>query len=145
MFLQFFEALVCILYGLVLAWSFFNIIFECWGLYLNRFQNQSTDHDIESGGDIELGQISDVNTHRVHVLPAVYETRLAFPGSKKLTSSTPGGDCAICLEGLEEKEVCWVLVKCDHVFHKPCVEEWLKINFSCPLCRTNAFSIIIDV
>ncbi|XP_022753645.1 RING-H2 finger protein ATL39-like [Durio zibethinus] len=122
------------------AWCLFNIIFECLGLFLSRFQN----HDSE--GDIELGETSYGTTpRRIHVLPAVCETRLSIPGPKKLISCAAGDECVICLESFQEKDVCCVLVNCDHVFHKPCVEEWLKINFSCPLCRTDAFSIIIDV
>lgn len=26
-------------------------------------------------------------------------------------------------------------LQCGHVFHKKCVDKWLKVNFTCPLCR----------
>ncbi|XP_031091717.1 E3 ubiquitin-protein ligase MPSR1-like [Ipomoea triloba] len=44
------------------------------------------------------------------------------------------GECAICLEewGLGEtaKEM-----PCRHRFHKECIEKWLGIHGSCPVCR----------
>ncbi|XVE50276.1 hypothetical protein DITRI_Ditri01bG0149300 [Diplodiscus trichospermus] len=126
----------CFLYGLG-TWSFFRIVVECWALYLNRFHNHGAD-DTESGFDIELGI-----THRANVVPAVWESCLPIAGPKTQISAA-ADECAICLEGLQDKEICWVLVKCDHVFHKPCAEEWLKINPSCPLCRKDACFIIID-
>ncbi|XVF04206.1 hypothetical protein REPUB_Repub05bG0062300 [Reevesia pubescens] len=131
-----------ILFSLAFTWLVFSIIFECLG-----FQNQSTD-DVELSDDIELGETSDtIITHQINVVPAISETLFSInPGPKTLISSAAAAahECGICLEDFQEKEVCWVLFKCNHIFHKPCVEEWLKINFSCPLCRIDAFSIVID-
>lgn len=38
--------------------------------------------------------------------------------------------CAICLEyeGTEK-------IKCGHEFHDQCIEKWLSIKNSCPICR----------
>ena len=29
-----------------------------------------------------------------------------------------------------------VLKECDHVFHETCIKEWIKINETCPICRS---------
>lgn len=45
--------------------------------------------------------------------------------------------CAICLNKIEDKEYIRKL-KCNHLFHKKCVDNWLKKNIenpSCPYCR----------
>lgn len=40
--------------------------------------------------------------------------------------------CCICLNEIE-KTVC--SLKCNHKFHKKCVEDWLEKNPTCPICR----------
>ena len=42
--------------------------------------------------------------------------------------------CAICLSDYEPGEQLRVL-PCGHRFHKACVDEWLRVNASCPTCR----------
>ncbi|KAL3633792.1 hypothetical protein CASFOL_022554 [Castilleja foliolosa] len=44
-------------------------------------------------------------------------------------------ECSICLSEFEPKAEINRL-SCGHVFHKPCLEKWLKYwNTTCPLCR----------
>jgi hypothetical protein len=42
--------------------------------------------------------------------------------------------CPICLE---ETKLDWVCTPCDHRFHYACLFEWLKLNATCPICRTS--------
>lgn len=45
-------------------------------------------------------------------------------------------DCAICLEGFKEGELCRRLPDCSHLFHLNCVDNWLTKKLNCPVCRT---------
>ncbi|KAJ0253388.1 RING-type domain-containing protein [Hirschfeldia incana] len=66
------------------------------------------------------------------------------PASKSSVESMPrvviGGDkeaeggCPICLEEWSEGDVAAVM-PCEHKFHSKCVEEWLGMHATCPLCR----------
>lgn len=42
--------------------------------------------------------------------------------------------CSICLCDYEDQEDLRRL-PCDHYFHKECVDEWLKLKRTCPLCK----------
>ncbi|XP_074306622.1 E3 ubiquitin-protein ligase MPSR1-like [Silene latifolia] len=44
------------------------------------------------------------------------------------------GECVICLEGYK---VGTTLKKmpCQHGFHERCIEKWLRLHGSCPVCR----------
>ena len=46
------------------------------------------------------------------------------------------GECVICLEewdvGVVAKEM-----PCEHKFHGDCINKWLQIHGSCPVCRYN--------
>eukprot|EP00602_Paraphysomonas_sp_CaronLab_P000885 CAMPEP_0185031734 /NCGR_PEP_ID=MMETSP1103-20130426/19358_1 /TAXON_ID=36769 /ORGANISM="Paraphysomonas bandaiensis, Strain Caron Lab Isolate" /LENGTH=186 /DNA_ID=CAMNT_0027567357 /DNA_START=595 /DNA_END=1155 /DNA_ORIENTATION=- len=51
-----------------------------------------------------------------------------------------GGDstCPICLNDMAVGEKVRVM-PCKHVFHSQCVDEWLRVNASCPTCRMSIF------
>lgn len=42
--------------------------------------------------------------------------------------------CCICLENFEENDDVSGM-PCDHIYHKNCIVEWMKISHTCPLCR----------
>lgn len=41
--------------------------------------------------------------------------------------------CSICLENIEKRKK--KTLKCKHTFHNTCVNEWLKVSTTCPVCR----------
>ena len=49
--------------------------------------------------------------------------------------------CSICLEDFEESEKTLTL-RCNHQFHKTCIDEWLVKRSSCPYCRAYLKCII---
>lgn len=32
------------------------------------------------------------------------------------------------------------VMECKHIFHKQCLDEWLRVNASCPTCRKSIFN-----
>ncbi|XVF51321.1 hypothetical protein PTKIN_Ptkin04bG0175500 [Pterospermum kingtungense] len=45
--------------------------------------------------------------------------------------------CPICLSEYQPKETLRTIPECSHYFHANCIDEWLKLNGSCPLCRNS--------
>ncbi|CAN7129758.1 unnamed protein product [Brassica rapa subsp. narinosa] len=45
-------------------------------------------------------------------------------------------DCCICLSSYEDGTEL-VTLPCNHHFHSTCIEKWLKMNATCPLCKFN--------
>jgi len=60
------------------------------------------------------------------------------PGYKKIKSDdiilNNEYPCIICQNNYTIGEYKRELI-CNHMFHKKCIDKWLKINISCPLCR----------
>ncbi|CAD5189310.1 unnamed protein product [Musa acuminata subsp. malaccensis] len=49
----------------------------------------------------------------------------------------PPGPCPICLAEYESGEVLRRAPDCGHCFHAGCVDEWLRVSATCPLCRSS--------
>ncbi|KAL8204851.1 hypothetical protein R6Q57_010474 [Mikania cordata] len=45
--------------------------------------------------------------------------------------------CSICLADYKEKDLLRELPDCGHLFHVKCVDPWLRLNPTCPNCRTS--------
>ncbi|KAL8158902.1 hypothetical protein V2J09_000439 [Rumex salicifolius] len=45
--------------------------------------------------------------------------------------------CAICLSEYEPKEALRTIPECNHYFHADCIDEWLRMKGTCPLCRNS--------
>lgn len=57
-----------------------------------------------------------------------------------ISGSVPAAACcSICLSDYKESDVVRVLPECGHVFHLRCVDPWLRLRPTCPLCRTSPF------
>ena len=41
-------------------------------------------------------------------------------------------ECSICLDKNDKK---WIKTNCNHLYHNECLEKWIQINKSCPICR----------
>ena len=44
-------------------------------------------------------------------------------------------ECAVCLGAVEEGETARALPSCAHAFHARCVDAWLRLRPTCPVCR----------
>ncbi|CAN8298412.1 unnamed protein product [Cochlearia groenlandica] len=45
--------------------------------------------------------------------------------------------CSICLADYIKTDMIRVLPDCNHLFHDKCVDPWLLVNATCPVCRTS--------
>jgi hypothetical protein len=52
-----------------------------------------------------------------------------------------GDECAVCLSEFADGETLACLPACSHLFHRACVERWLKNKQECPKCRATVRSV----
>ncbi|CAJ2655435.1 unnamed protein product [Trifolium pratense] len=45
--------------------------------------------------------------------------------------------CSICISDYKELEILKIMPQCRHFFHQSCVDTWLEVNASCPICRNS--------
>lgn len=61
-------------------------------------------------------------------------------GYKKINIQDKELTCSICLENLslDSQNILGHykrILKCEHVFHKKCIDTWIQENETCPICR----------
>lgn len=56
-------------------------------------------------------------------------------GESKRLPKIDDATCSICLSEYEPKETLRTIPPCQHCFHADCIDEWLKLNGTCPVCR----------
>lgn len=70
-------------------------------------------------------------------IPSLIRTQL--PKYRRVTEADAGESCSICLEELTPNTYKRNL-HCNHLFHKKCIDAWLRqctvSNMSCPMCRS---------
>ncbi|KAK3719273.1 hypothetical protein LTR37_004492 [Vermiconidia calcicola] len=94
----------------------------------------ATEEDVESAGGIyEIKTLEEepvADAAKTAVLVA------AATESEERIPIEPSQRCLVCLCDFEIKEMARKLVKCNHLFHKECIDQWLtQGRNSCPLCR----------
>ncbi|KAI4347756.1 hypothetical protein L6164_008539 [Bauhinia variegata] len=85
--------------------------------------------------------ITNSDHSTITVEPFVDESNLcSYPKllnskAKFYDSSSSDSCCSICLVDYKESDSLRVLPDCGHFFHVKCVDPWLTMNLTCPICR----------
>ncbi|XP_044980384.1 probable E3 ubiquitin-protein ligase RHY1A [Hordeum vulgare subsp. vulgare] len=77
------------------------------------------------------------------VVVAPHDLRAVSKLGQEALQGTIGGDneaessmdCSICLEGCHGASNRLIQLRCKHIFHWACLEQWLQSRADCPYCR----------
>lgn len=126
-------------YGLILGAGMPGLLFMIGlSFYLSRrvrAYNQSRNHaNAESSSTITPQPI-------ILTLGLDDPTIESYPktvlGESKRLPKLSDGTCPICLSEYEPKETLRAIPDCNHHFHAECIDEWLRVKATCPLCRNS--------
>ncbi|KAL6641426.1 hypothetical protein ACP70R_019607 [Stipagrostis hirtigluma subsp. patula] len=68
-------------------------------------------------------------------LPPVVPYATAIAGTGAAKKGLPEVDCPVCLEPFADDDGVRVVPACGHLYHAPCIDRWLDVRNSCPVCR----------
>lgn len=90
-----------------------------------------------SSGDVaeEVPRCNGLDKSAMKALPTVVYARTQCQHAQK--------DCPICLADFEDGETVRILPKCNHYFHRECIDRWLLSHSTCPTCRR--YCTVLDV
>lgn len=77
-----------------------------------------------------LGQLENAGP------PPLPREQIAAIPSEPVTSEQAAANtsCSVCWENFQLEEMVSRL-PCDHIFHSTCIEPWLQLHATCPICR----------
>ncbi|GMH21623.1 hypothetical protein Nepgr_023465 [Nepenthes gracilis] len=103
----------------------------------DRVQFQSAEEDLEARLDQLVRE--PTNSQRVSStgVDARFIKSITVFNYRRGDGLIEGTDCAVCLSEFKEEERLRLMPNCQHAFHVPCIDAWLKSNSSCPLCRSS--------
>ncbi|XP_022747573.1 RING-H2 finger protein ATL70-like [Durio zibethinus] len=55
----------------------------------------------------------------------------------KVDSLSSASSCSICLGEYKDTDMLRLLPDCGHIFHLQCVDSWLRLHPTCPICRNS--------
>ncbi|XP_047324905.1 RING-H2 finger protein ATL70-like [Impatiens glandulifera] len=92
--------------------------------------------DPESTSDVDLSNTDD-NPHSGGLDEATLGNypKLLYSQAKLNAGGYGGGGCSICLTDYKDTDILRHLPQCGHLFHLMCVDPWLKLRSTCPICR----------
>ncbi|XP_069475411.1 RING finger protein 215 [Ambystoma mexicanum] len=89
----------------------------------SRLQLSNTDPELDLRQHI-LRRLSALKTQRYH------------PPKYQRTHTPDVENCAVCLDQFNKNQ-CLRVLPCLHQFHRDCVDPWLLLHYTCPLCKYN--------
>ena len=63
--------------------------------------------------------------------------KLLYAEAKLHQGNSTSSCCSICLADYNDTDVLRLLPDCSHIFHLKCVDSWLHLHATCPVCRNS--------
>ncbi|OMP02940.1 Zinc finger, RING-type [Corchorus olitorius] len=101
-----------------------------------RYQQHQQNPSVEISGSAEpqlaaATAANGLDRSRIEAYP------ITFLGESCRLPRPNDNTCSICLSEYKAKETIRTITDCDHYFHSNCIDEWLKVNATCPVCRNS--------
>ncbi|KAM9811226.1 RING finger protein 215 [Neosynchiropus ocellatus] len=99
-----------------------------------RWQN----HDQQLNDDLELLPKQDVLKRMSSLKTKTYHRPIPWCDPSQ---SGEADNCAVCLEPFNNNQ-CLRVLPCLHEYHQDCVDPWLLLQHTCPLCKRSILSSV---
>lgn len=102
------------------------------GIILPRIIFVAEDDDLEQNQDDD-NLVVGLDQAVINSYPRFQFSKDSVSGGSNSNNTT----CSICLCEYKDLEMLRMMPECRHYFHLCCIDAWLKLNGSCPVCRNS--------
>ncbi|PNT76102.1 LOW QUALITY PROTEIN: hypothetical protein BRADI_1g44075v3 [Brachypodium distachyon] len=114
----------------------FTVVIVLTALFCCR---RSAEADADAAADRPAARLVVVRRPAAAVAPAPVKLP-CFPYSAAGRRPSEKLVCVICLEVFLDGAICSEVPACRHLFHRKCIDVWMKRKTTCPLCRASIVS-----
>ncbi|MCL7038146.1 hypothetical protein MKW94_028379 [Papaver nudicaule] len=112
--------------------TIFLICYMCfWNYECDRNRDQNLPHHHHGDPTVMMVTTVGLDGTTIESYPKI------TLGESRRIPTPNDGTCSICLSEYCPKDTVRTIPDCKHCFHAECIDEWLRMNASCPLCRTS--------
>ncbi|CAN1223377.1 Putative RING-H2 finger protein ATL69 [Linum perenne] len=97
--------------------------------YRYQLHHQLRRHN--SSSEVSAEVVAGLDPPTIDSLPKI------VVGESRRLPRPNNGPCSICLAEYSPNDTLRCIPDCNHCFHADCVDEWLKMTATCPLCRVS--------
>ncbi|XP_028808754.1 RING-H2 finger protein ATL70-like [Neltuma alba] len=124
----------------VVIFFLLTVLLACGRLRRYKFSSNSLAVGEESspvGGVVDVVTDDESNLRR-NSWPLYYSQ------AKRISNVFNPSSCSICLRDYKETDKLRLLPDCGHLYHLHCVDPWLRLHPTCPLCRTSSSPSVVS-
>ncbi|KAK1409717.1 hypothetical protein QVD17_36246 [Tagetes erecta] len=116
----------------------FIIFILCYISYICKRNTLSSSPD-STGLDYHYITLPEgLPDHVLETFPTFLYSQTGTPDTERDQGANGyNSGCSICLAEYKQEDLVRLLPKCGHLFHVSCVDTWLKVRPSCPVCRNS--------
>ncbi|KAD5961865.1 hypothetical protein E3N88_13338 [Mikania micrantha] len=127
---------------------FFILIIVCYGCYISKrslFSQSPTPSDtiISLANHHHVGAINHhikfsqgLDDDVLVSFPTFVYSDVMIRRKGEAYTDANVSSCSICLDDYKPSDVLRMLPECEHLFHLSCIDTWLKVHPTCPVCRS---------
>jgi hypothetical protein len=99
-----------------------------WDLISNNYENNPIDTSM-------LTTLFTMALNPSFTDVPVVPTNQQIDAATTIGSSTATEPCAICQDGMDPPQPIRRINRCNHTFHRHCIDTWFASGVTCPICR----------
>ncbi|KAF6169997.1 hypothetical protein GIB67_034389 [Kingdonia uniflora] len=109
----------------------------CSRAFIPPQQRFDEDEDLSVPDDLYITVEQGLDEATLLSYPKLLYSEVKLDNKSNTTTTTC---CYICLADYKSTDVLRMLPDCGHLFHLKCVDPWLRLHPTCPVCRTTPIS-----